>query len=460
MSIGHRPFQSNMMENLGRALRTEPEEDGRSSGIARAAPTSPPAPSVRGIPPSALASLEPGKMALSAAPTSMPQSGKLEVERIQVLIVDDDHETARGMSRVLAASGYYVEIAASGPIALDALKQRRFDVILSDIGMPEMDGFDLIHAIRSINDNVPIVLLTGEPTVGTAARALEVGAFRYISKPAQPAELASVVEKASRLHRMARVKEEARELLSQDRPSGHELDRLNRSFDRCIDQLWVAFQPIVDAKTREVYGYEALMRSREPDLPHPGAVLDAAETLRRLDELGQRIRYLTGQAIPGAPGRPMIFVNLHVRDLMDPTLISPDSPLLPFAHQVVLEVTERASLAEVKDVRQRVLELRSAGFRIAVDDLGAGYAGLTSFALLEPEIVKLDMSLIRDVHLSPTKRKVVRSMTNLARDMGMLVVAEGIESIEERDAVVELGCDFLQGFLLARPAPPFPEVNW
>ncbi len=433
-----------MMENVGRTVSLEPLGDERSvSHVPLSAPT------------------QSGTHPITTS--SGPRSSGGDKENVEgpsrILIVDDDHETARGMSRILSRAGSEVHVVTSGRAALEALGQIVFDVILSDIGMPEMDGFDLIHAIRDINAEVPIVLLTGEPTVGTAARALEVGAFRYITKPTSPTDLMNVVEKASQMHRMARVKEQAREILGRESRLG-DREALSRNFDRSIDQLWVAFQPIVDARSHEIYGYEALMRSREPSLPHPGAILDAAETLGRLDELGRRIRALTALSIPNAMGTPSFFVNLHVRDLLDPSLTSPKSPLLPFASQVVLEVTERASLTEVPDVRQRIYKLREAGFRIAVDDLGAGYAGLTSFALLEPEIVKLDMSLIRDVHVSPTKRKVVRSMANLAQDMGMLVVAEGIETVEERDAVVALGCDFLQGYLLARPAPPFPEVSW
>jgi EAL domain-containing protein (putative c-di-GMP-specific phosphodiesterase class I) len=114
----------------------------------------------------------------------------------------------------------------------------------------------------------------------------------------------------------------------------------------------------------------------------------------------------------------------------------------------------------VKDLRARIATLREMGFRIAVDDLGAGYAGLTSFALLEPEIVKLDMSLVRDVHLNSTKQKLVRSMTALARDMGMMVVGEGVETMEERQALEALGCDLLQGYLFAKPSKPFPTVTW
>jgi EAL domain-containing protein (putative c-di-GMP-specific phosphodiesterase class I) len=88
-----------------------------------------------------------------------------------------------------------------------------------------------------------------------------------------------------------------------------------------------------------------------------------------------------------------------------------------------------------------------------VDDLGAGYAALSSFASLEPDMGKLDMSLLRGVDSHPTRRKLVGAMAELCRNLGILVVAEGIEIEAERDVVVELGCDLLQGFLLGRPAP-------
>jgi EAL domain-containing protein (putative c-di-GMP-specific phosphodiesterase class I) len=234
---------------------------------------------------------------------------------------------------------------------------------------------------------------------------------------------------------------------------------LEASFDRAMQSLWMAYHPIVDFRRQAIYGYEALLRSNEPSLPHPGAVLDAATRLGRLDALGRSIRDLAAAPMSGA-GIEMLFVNLHVTDLMDPSLSSPDSALSQIAHRVVLEITERSSLDEVKDVRARVAALREMGFRIAVDDLGAGYAGLTSFTLLEPEIVKLDMSLVRDVHQNSTKQKVIRSMTALSQDMGMTVVAEGVETIEERDTLIELDCDLLQGFLFARPGKPFPEVKW
>jgi EAL domain-containing protein (putative c-di-GMP-specific phosphodiesterase class I) len=96
------------------------------------------------------------------------------------------------------------------------------------------------------------------------------------------------------------------------------------------------------------------------------------------------------------------------------------------------------------------------GFRIALDDLGAGYAGLTSFTQLEPEFVKLDMELIRGIHQHEMKRKIVRSMVELCHDMGKCIVAEGVETLEECRAIVDLGCDLLQGYFLAKPARVSP----
>ena len=206
--------------------------------------------------------------------------------------------------------------------------------------------------------------------------------------------------------------------------------------------------------------HPALLRSGEPTLPHPGAVLDAAERLGRLDDVGRRVRSLAPGPIASVPPATLLFLNLHASDLNDEGLTSPSASLTSIAPRVVLEITERASLDAVSDARSRVAHLRELGFRIAIDDLGAGYAGLTSFAQLEPEFVKLDMSLVRDVHKNPVKQQLVRSMTALCKDMGIVVVAEGIEVAEERDTIIELGCDLLQGYLLAKPGRPFPEVTW
>jgi EAL domain-containing protein (putative c-di-GMP-specific phosphodiesterase class I) len=305
-----------------------------------------------------------------------------------------------------------------------------------------------------------VILVTGEPAVDTAVQALEYGALHYLTKPVPMDALERVLDKAVHLHRMAQLRQRASELLGQT--TAHAADRagLESSLNRCLQTLWMAMHPILDSHTREIFGYEALLRSGEPSLPHPGAVIEAAERLGQLDTLGRIVRERACEPFTASGCKAQLFVNLHVTDLLDPELLSPYSPLAKIAPQVVLEITERSSLDRVPDVRSRIAALRDIGYRIAVDDLGAGYAGLTSFALLEPDFVKLDMSLVRGIDSNVTKQKVVRSMTSLCREMGMKVVAEGVETPPECDTLVALDCDLLQGFLFAKPGRPFPEVQW
>ncbi len=396
----------------------------------------------------------------SPPPVANSGTGRAEREAPNVLVVDDDVTVLRAVGRALRSKGYFVVTAQDGEEATRQIVDHVFDVILSDISMPGIDGIQLLRQVREHDLNVPVILITGEPAVRTAVQALEYGAFHYLTKPVANEALEAVLEKAVRVHRMARLKQQAAELLGNANALGADRAGIEASFDRAMQQLWVAYQPIVDPRTQTVFGYEALLRTTEPSLPHPGAVLDAATRLGRLEELGRNIRERAAAPMIQSPDAGRLFVNLHVTDLLDPLLSSPDSPLASISNRVVLEITERSSLDEVRDVRARVAALREMGYSIAVDDLGAGYAGLTSFTLLEPEIVKLDMSLIRDVHQNLTKQKVVRSMAALARDMGMIVVAEGVECAAERDVLVDLGCDYLQGFFFARPGPPFPEVKW
>jgi EAL domain-containing protein (putative c-di-GMP-specific phosphodiesterase class I) len=145
--------------------------------------------------------------------------------------------------------------------------------------------------------------------------------------------------------------------------------------------------------------------------------------------------------------------------LLDDDLLAPDSPMCAMANRIFLEITERAAIHDGIEMRDRVSRLRRAGYRIAVDDLGAGYAGLTSFAALEPEIVKLDMALTQNSDTSPLKRKLIRAICDVCKDVGALVVAEGIETAAEKATVTALGCDFLQGFFLAEPGRAFPKVQ-
>jgi EAL domain-containing protein (putative c-di-GMP-specific phosphodiesterase class I) len=380
--------------------------------------------------------------------------------RGKLLIVDDDAQVRGALARSLNAIGYEVSSSANGREATELLDGAQFDAVISDIAMPEMDGIQLLRAIRQRDNDVPVVLITGAPDVATAMQAVRLGALLYLTKPVDLDEMKGIVARAVRLRRIARLKEEALSLVSQGGLGVSDRLGLEASFDRAIETLWMAYQPIVRAHDGTLFGYEALLRSTDKTLPHPGAILDAAERLDRVEELGRTIRSAAARSFAAASPSALLFVNLHSRDLMDETLFMLEAPLSAIAERVVLEITERASLDAVDDARSKVAQLRQMGFRIAIDDLGAGYAGLTSFATLEPELVKLDMTLVRGIDSNPTKQKLVRSVTSLCRELGMTVVGEGVETRPERNTLVECGCDLLQGYLIARPDQPFPPYNW
>ncbi|HEY4187268.1 MAG TPA: EAL domain-containing protein [Polyangia bacterium] len=386
-------------------------------------------------------------------PEGAPQS------RGAVLLVDDEPTITRSYARILRSSGYTVETAHDGAEAVARFGERFFDVIVSDISMPGMGGLTLLREIRERDLDVPVIIMTGGPAVQSAIEAIEYGALRYFVKPIAAAQLEEAVSRAVRLHQMARVRREALELY---RAGGSPLgDRagLEARFARALDNVWIAYQPIVSWSGRSLFAYEALVRSEEPTMRNPGELFAAAERLGRLHDLGRVIRSRVAETMRTIPCDPLVFVNVHTDDLQDATLFAPDSPLAPFASRVVLEITERAALDQVKDLMARMEQLRAMGYRIAVDDLGAGYAGLTSFAQLEPEVVKVDMSLVRGVDASATKQKLLGSIVGLCHDLGIQIIAEGIETEAERDTVVRLGGDLCQGYLFARPGKAFPVAN-
>lgn len=381
----------------------------------------------------------------------------VDQEALRLLLVDDDPEILRVYAPALERQGISVETAPSGKQAAARVKAVSFDAIVSEIVLPEMTGIEFLKTLRTHDLDVPVILLTGVPDLASAISAVEYGAFRYLTKPVAPQELWETVVRAARLHRLAGLKRQALELPGNDGRRLGERAALEVRFTWGMNLMWMAFQPIIEWRERRVFGFEALLRSDEPLMKNPAEILEAAERLGRVHELGRAVRALIAAAAPQTPEGAKLFVNLHSSDLNDEALYSGDSPLTKIAHRVVLEITERASLYGVKDVASCIAKLKALGFQIAVDDLGAGYAGLTSFTQLEPEMVKLDMSLVRGVDADTKRQSIVRSMKRLCDELGMLVVAEGVETPAERDTLTDLGCDLLQGYLFARPERGFKE---
>lgn len=371
-----------------------------------------------------------------------------------VLLVDDEPLFRASMTRLLTGVGYSVAPFASAEEAEAHAESRVFDLVLADVNLPGMSGLELLRRVRERDALVSVVLISGDPSAQAAAEAASLGAMHYLIKPVDSAKMLEIVERVVRLTRFARLQRLSGQLyngaLSAEDPA--RLGR-NAQLTHALETLWLAHQPIVRAEDHEVIGYEVLMRFDDPSLKGPPGLLDLAERCGRLEEVGRAVRQRAALS-PTLHQRPdsLLFVNLHARDLEDQSLRSPSGYLSSVASRVVLEITERASLEHVSNVSGFVTDLRALGFRLAVDDLGAGYSGLSSLTLLEPEFVKLDMSLVRDIDTNAAKRRIVAALIGVARELGITVVSEGVETSAERDVLADLGSHLLQGYLLGKPA--------
>lgn len=391
-----------------------------------------------------------------------PESGSASTGAARVLVVDDHPEVRLLMQRVLQAAGYEVRCAGDGEEALQLLEIEGVDLVITDLAMPKADGLTVLRRIRERNDELPVVLVTGQPTTESAIRAVRYRATEYLTKPFSPETLVDSVRRALQMNRLAELRRTARELghnRAQTGASPH-MRSLDERFGRALDALYMVYQPIISWSSRDTFGYEALVRSSEPTMQNPGAIFEAAETLKSTELLGRRIRAIAAEPFERAHAGATLFVNLHSLDLLDETLYDPSSPLAAWATRTVLELTERESIDGIDDIGERMARLRRLGYRIAVDDIGAGYSGLSSFAMVQPDFVKLDITLVRGIDVDPVRTRLVQLLAELCNDLGIFVVAEGVETPNERDALIRLGLDLLQGYLFARPSQPFPESSF
>ncbi len=361
----------------------------------------------------------------------------------RVLVVDDDDLFLRVCGSLLRRAGLTVETVNNPLEALKRVEHQRYDVIVSDVCMPDITGLSLLEAVRRFDSTVPFVLMTGAPSIESAISAIDLGVHKYLPKPFNVDEFViSITEAVKR------------------RAGAEDIPALHRRLDRALEGLWMAYQPIVELGKRRSLSYEALLRTTTPDIKGPGEVLELAEKTGRLFDVGRAIRTLVAGEMVNLAEDIDVFVNLHPADLEDPELYASDSPLAAWSKRVVLEITERASVAHDKALNDQMRNLRAMGYRIAVDDLGAGYSGLTTLARVQPEFVKLDASLVRGIDTSAVNQLIVSAVLDLSAELGSRVVAEAIETPEELVMLRELGVDLMQGYFFARPARPFVVVDF
>lgn len=222
-----------------------------------------------------------------------------------------------------------------------------------------------------------------------------------------------------------------------------------------------AFQPIVDAATRRVYSYEALIRgvngesaysvlkqlSRE-DLP----AFDAQARLVAL-QLAARLGLQAKLNVNCVPASLVVREPSETIEAVTRSGLTHD--------QIIAEVTEEDAIVDPKKFHAAIAEYRSAGVKLAIDDFGAGHSGLNLLADFQPDIVKLDLALVRGIDSHGPRQAIVRAIAQCCADLGIDVIAEGVESEAEYRFLRRVGVEMFQGYLFAKPAfERFPEVEF
>ncbi len=227
----------------------------------------------------------------------------------------------------------------------------------------------------------------------------------------------------------------------------------------------MAFQPIVDMRTRSVFGYEALVRGTAGE--GAASILNTVtpDTRYAFDQ-GCRVRAITLAAQLGLEAQGgLLSINFLPNAVYEPeacirlTLATARRTGFPL-DRLLFEFTE-SERVEHGHLGRIITAYKALGFRTAIDDFGAGYSGLTLLAKFQPDIVKLDMELIRDIDTDRVKRLLVGGMVGVCREIGVEVLAEGIETLGEHQALLDLGVWLQQGFLMAKPGfECLPQVAW
>jgi EAL domain-containing protein (putative c-di-GMP-specific phosphodiesterase class I)/FixJ family two-component response regulator len=389
----------------------------------------------------------------------------------QILVVDDQPGNIALLERILKRAGYErVASTTDGRDVRGLYSSLDPDLILLDLHMPMRDGFDVLADLTEVipaDSYVPVLVLTGDTSTEAKERALTAGARDFLVKPFDRTEVLlrtrNLLETRFLYQQLqARNAGLAAQLRDREAFEAKEAELRRLSTARVEDVLEhhsykSVFQPIVDLRTGEVHGVEALTRfTAEPVRPPDVWFAEASAVGRGGDLEVAAIRSAVAELQHLPPGAYLSLNTSPTTAVAEVLLEALDGAP---ADRLVLEVTEHAQVNDYDALAVALAPLRDAGVRLAVDDAGAGFASLQHILRLNPDIIKLDISLTRDIDQDPVRRALASSLVTFADDVGATLTAEGIERYDELDTLRELGVSNGQGYYLARPGPlPVSEL--
>jgi EAL domain-containing protein (putative c-di-GMP-specific phosphodiesterase class I) len=363
-----------------------------------------------------------------------------------ILIIDDEQDFLDLMRFYLEGANFRVETALTSEEGLQKASSKP-DLILLDLTLPGMNGHEVC---KRINENkslssIPIIMLTQRTKTVDKVEAFSLGAVDYISKQISFEEILARIKAALRTN----LPEVA---LTAKRERNNKILELRKIIDE--KDLKTLYQPILTLASRTTIGYEALTRGPE------GSILENAINLftfaseeNMFAELDQtcltlavkRADFLTENSILFLNTDPIVLNNEYFRKME----FLKDSSIKP--SQICFEITERTCIRNFSKTAVDLAYFKSKGVKVAIDDVGEGYASLKSIAELVPEFIKVDMSLVRDIDKDTIKLTLMEVISGLAKKINSHVVAEGVETEEEYKALLSLGVEYGQGYHFARP---------
>lgn len=362
-----------------------------------------------------------------------------------ILIVDGDEACARLTAALLESRDYKVDVAHNGEDTLKKVEQYP-DLILLDRRLPDMEGLKICQKIRDDKRlrHISIIVLSSGNTSAERAEGLYLGADDYIGKPVDGEELLARIEAVLRRNQVFR---EAR------REKGALVTELKKILSEGL--ITPYFQPIYSMKSLMPVGLEALSR------PPTHGLIDNAEFLFKtaliLDMYSDVEMLCWRKAV--ARWKEMInqgklFLNCTPYFIESGRLREDFfSGLNGDSGSIVLEITERTAIQNYDAFLTKLNALRARGVRVAVDDVGSGFASLDTVVEIRPDIVKIDRHLVHKLYEDDLKYNIIRAVLSFCKKSRLMSVVEGIEEEKELEAVAELGVDAVQGYWLAKPVP-------
>lgn len=378
---------------------------------------------------------------------------------IRVIIADDDPAIRRAVSAVLTAAGGMVVVATveDADAAIEAAVRESPDVVILDVKMPAGGGPRAAREIALKAPGVRVVALSAHDDREAVASMLRAGALGYVIKGAPIEEIVETVERASRGLASLSGEVAASVAVELEETAGEREREAGEGAARAEEVAMLlrpgairpVFQPIVDLETGGVVGFEALSRfDLEPRRP-PDAWFLAAAQVGRLEDLEFAALRVAAARFADLPRGTYLSLNISPSSALSDRL--PEALVGIPPEWIVLEVTEHAEVADYDALRAALAPIRLRGGRLAVDDAGSGFASLRHILLLEPSIIKIDISITRDIDTDRARRALASALVSFGKEMGISLLAEGIETAAELEVLRALGVRFGQGYFLGRP---------